>query len=127
MKVVDLGPIANSVYMHKRWWVGLPSPIWRENKAAIEQYVKDQNLRPLKMQVLEGGIEHEPPWWKHGGMIVEHLHLGEDVYRLTAAQWNHVASAMVQASETQLRGATHIDFNETIAAVRGISELKAGG
>ena len=92
----------------KTYLPGFDSPVggtmvyWERNQAPVKAFIARNGLSAI----------HLPDLGIHGGIRVWHVHLGDQVYPLTSAQWSEFSTGITSDLAAKLRSAPQVTFEE---------------
>jgi len=92
----------------KTFLPGFDSPIggtmvyWQRNQKPVQDFITQNGLSAIRLPDL--GI--------HGGIRTWHVHLGDQVYPLTSAQWSKFSKGITDRVSSKLQSAPQVTFEE---------------
>ena len=80
----------------------MPRPLEERFNPAIKDLISKYRIPPFK----------PIPGWEHGGPREPHVHLGNEVYLLTKAQWNEFSSLVIEKNQSLFGRARSVSFEK---------------
>jgi hypothetical protein len=122
---------------YRRWWFGIPVPIWLNRMEMIKAFIKENDLKPADLETLPitpfmnqaAGAElaERAPKvrWPGfpGGIRIPHLHYRGDIFLLKEEVWQNFSTGLVKDLQGRLGKAKSVSFEQAMEISEAIDSL----
>lgn len=99
-------------------WPGGMDPVWKLNKRFLKKFIKEENLKPAKFEIVIDDADPFPikPWHLEGMPAEPHFHLNKKVYLVNDEQYKRFACGLAAGFRTKLENPADIPFQDIAKA-----------